>query len=124
MYAQAAQGYRAASLAGLSDAGMLKKGLHGVVVHFQRAVAVSDEERACRATHLAKADQLLNFLGRIADKENELGRALTQAYTKLQYLVSVALAGNTEAATEVIESALLQARELETTISHKIGGQA
>lgn len=120
MYGRADQDYRATSVAGLSECELFKKGLHGVVVHFQRAVNTAG---ATRAAHLAKADELLGFLGRLADPETGLGQALSTVYIGMQRMVAAALADTTEEFAETMQNALTQARELETTIVCKIGGR-
>lgn len=125
----AAAGYRNNSVAGLDDQQMLIKGLHGLVVYIHRAKLIVETEGGAdksvsKVQHLAKADQLIGFLLKLADADTEMGSTLIRCYTGIQQLLASALTStDTEESVQALEDALGQARELERAFK-EIGDDA
>lgn len=122
----AAQGYRNNAVSGLSEEQMLNKGLHGLVVHLNRAktVAVDDDGGSAvrRAQCLSDADRLLTFMLGLAAAETELGTTLVRCYTGIQQLIASALADASAESDQALDDAIDQARALERAFSERVGG--
>lgn len=125
----AARGYRSNSVTGLSDEQTLIRGLHGVVVYLHRARLIVEkaetDKDAAKAQQLAKADNLLAFLLKLADTETEMGSTLVRCYTGIQQLLAASLASVDDSESKrALDDALGQARELERTIRESVGGDS
>lgn len=111
-------GYKHSRLAGLDGPQLLKRGLHGVVVHLVRAQMAADhrgdpEALQRRAQAAASADRLLVCLARLADVRTELGVQLVACYTGLQRLIREALSDTGDNARDRLAQAVVRARTLE-----------
>lgn len=118
---EAATGYQANAVAGLSDEDRLLKGIRGVAVYLKRATMTSGDPgtvKAARIRHLSDCDRLLAFLEGIADGNTELGATLVTCYQGIRRLILEAL--TVADPSEAIDAAYRQAHELESVIKQEL----